>query len=106
VFLSVANKNIKTDDLDKNSFDLGITEMNETESVLIVKNNTNTQILNFKVTITNYLNEIVLVKTINECTPDIWYFSTFNTPIDNGYKCDYTVSVTDSGEIIYQGQFN
>jgi len=106
VFLSVANKNIKTDDLDKNSFDLGITEMNETESVLIVKNNTNTQILNFKVTITNYLNEIVLVKTINECTPDLWFFSTFNTPIDNGYKCDYTVSVTDSGEIIYQGQFN
>jgi hypothetical protein len=106
VFLSVANKNIKTDDLDKNSFDLGITEMNETESVLIVKNNTNTQILNFKVTITNYLNEIVLVKTINECTPDLWYFSTFKTPIDKGYKCDYIISLTDSGEIIYQGQFN
>jgi phage regulator Rha-like protein len=106
VFLSIANKNIKTDNLSKNSFDLGISEINETDSVLVVKNNTNTQILNFKLTIINNFNELVLVKTINECTPDLWFFSTFKTPIDKNYKCDYIISLTDSNIIIYQGQFN
>jgi hypothetical protein len=106
VFLSIANKNIKSDMLNSNSFDLGISEIENNRLVVIVKNLTKSKILNFKLNLTNSDDESIKEIFFDECVPNIWRFVIIEKPIDYVNKYNYTVSLTSNNEIFYKGQFN
>jgi hypothetical protein len=106
VFLSIADKNIKSDTLDVNSFNLGVSKANDNNLVIIVRNNTNSELLDFKIIFYNDKNKILFEKAFNMCFPNIWYFFSFKKPIDYTHKYDYIISLSNNDKIIYKGQFN
>jgi hypothetical protein len=106
VFLSIANKNMKSDMLNSNSFDLGVSEMNDNRLVAIVKNFTRSKTLNFKLNLINDNDEVITEILFDECVPDIWRFVIIKKPINYSNKYNYSVSLTDNNEVFYKGQFN